>query len=51
MELLVERGDFPLTESWSYLNAANVALIPMRAATVIAVAAPIGISATLAALR
>jgi selenocysteine lyase/cysteine desulfurase len=35
MELLVERGDFPLTESWSYLNAANVALIPMGAATVI----------------
>ena len=35
MELLVERGDFPLTESWSYLNAANVALIPMGAAKVI----------------
>ena len=35
MELLAERGDFPLTESWSYLNAANVALIPMCAATVI----------------
>jgi len=35
MKLLVERGDFPLTESWSYLNAANVALIPMGAAKVI----------------
>ena len=25
-------GDFPLTEEWSYLNAANVALMPMSAA-------------------
>ena len=27
-------GDFPLTEEWSYLNAANVALMPMSAAKV-----------------
>ena len=29
---IVPPGDFPLTESWSYINAANVALMPMIAA-------------------
>ncbi len=32
MTNLTQTGDFPLTESWSYLNAANVALIPLSAA-------------------
>lgn len=32
MTNLTQPGDFPLTQSWSYLNAANVSLIPMAAA-------------------
>ena len=35
MKRLVEPGDFPLTETWSYMNAANVALMPMSASKVI----------------
>lgn len=31
MTNLTQPGDFPLTESWSYLNAANVALMPVCA--------------------
>lgn len=32
MDSMTQPGDFPLTEAWSYLNAANVALMPMVAA-------------------
>jgi cysteine desulfurase/selenocysteine lyase len=32
MKDMTQPGDFPLTEEWSYLNAANVALMPMSAA-------------------
>ena len=32
MKNITQPGDFPLTEEWSYLNAANVALMPMSAA-------------------
>jgi len=35
MPNITQPGDFPLTESWSYLDAANVALIPMSVARVI----------------
>lgn len=29
---ITQPGDFPLTETWSYMDAANVALMPMNAA-------------------
>ena len=32
MTNITKPGDFPLTEEWAYLNAANVALMPMSAA-------------------
>jgi len=32
---ITQPGDFPLTESWAYLNAANVSLIPEAVATAI----------------
>lgn len=32
MTSITRPGDFPLTETWSYMNAANVALIPMNVA-------------------
>ena len=32
MTNLIRPGDFPLTETWSYMNAANVALMPMSVA-------------------
>ncbi|WP_419902910.1 aminotransferase class V-fold PLP-dependent enzyme [Kiloniella sp.] len=35
MTSLTNPGDFPLTETWSYMNAANVALMPMSSAKVI----------------
>jgi len=35
MTEITQPGDFPLTESWSYMNAANVALMPMSAARVV----------------
>lgn len=31
MKNITQPGDFPLTESWSYMNAANVSLMPMSA--------------------
>ncbi len=34
MNCLAKPEDFPLTETWSYLNAANVGLMPRSAATV-----------------
>jgi len=35
MTEITQPGDFPLTESWSYMNAANVALMPMSASRVV----------------
>lgn len=35
MTHITQPGDFPLTKKWSYLNAANVALMPVNAANVI----------------
>jgi len=35
MKRIVEPGDFPLTETWSYMNAANVGLVPVSALKVI----------------
>ena len=34
MKTFTQPGDFPLTDTWSYLNAANVALMPMSATRV-----------------